>query len=326
MEYDATLPYEFAERPNNLVYHDILTSPMWQEFCLLAQTIEDDLAKYGDLIDDDLCERIDDFVQHLNDVFGGEYQGQFAKVTGQALHMTVGGRPTGKQTSIDSEYVQFYSIDIQQLDSAWKVVCEFYISEYRAAVPNGIFLMLPSADASTIERLEICADNSSDGVARAIQNEQDDNLQNLIAGDVIAARHLTTSVDFLATEADEQAALLEAVAAQMYGNICGDGDEQITRITCGRYYAVPDDMKDLFTLQEFLVDNDGLEAVAQTDVSGTIKRFVYPEIDRQNGLPFRAASDFSIGKGAPCLELRNHELGYTYLIVPSTIRSIETSN
>lgn len=311
-EYPSFEDRSREPQPSQLV--DRLSREDWPEFCRQAQAANELATDYQPgtkQTDKWLVAQ----VAELTKVFGQDYCNKPSQVLGLAYNeQHVRDAAADELIAVDAKSATFKSVDMQYVDGQWRVVLAFHVATSTALLPSGTYYIEPGSHL-----LEFAIDANFED-----EDDEDDNQSpaaELLNQEALKAQRQITSKRFARRGPAEQRRMLDSIIIN--ADLMIDPEQCNTSVVVDSlcYYMEFDDMPGIDLLDSY-IDQTDLSLDERYAVVGVIHGFTYPELQHIGDDKLLTRKDFVYNDGAPCLKLRNDDLGRTYYIVPQSILDI----
>jgi hypothetical protein len=307
---------DHSHEPQPSYFVDRLSDEDWPEFCRQARAANE-LAVDYEPGTQQTAEWIVGQGSELRKVFGQGYIGKSSQVLGLAYtEQHIRTASADELIGVDAKSAIFKDVGMQYINKQWRVVLEFHVATPTILLKSGMYYIEPDSHLLefTIDANFEDEDNDDDDedeipVAELMEQEAE-KAQRQIAGKRFARRG-------------------PAEQRQMLDNIIISADLVIDAEQCNRniaveslrYYTVFDDMPEI-ALKDLYTDQTDTEPEERYSIEGVIHGFDYPELQHIPKDKLLTRKDFIYNDGAPCLVVRNDNLGCTYLVIPQSILDI----
>ena len=286
---------------------DIRQSDEWEDFVLEMYLAEEAMAAYTDLADEHTWDMVAHRSIDLGEKLGWQYSGQPSRVLGSAYY----NEDMDAVVPIDSHRMSFHGCELKYIKNRWQAAFEFYADGSEEHLPEGYYYV--PVDPTHIMDLRIRADYGYD-------EDELTPVQALHeAGE--AAQAQVFDKDFINLPAQVQGEILRNICIDVKADsdaMIGEGE---TIVKCGTYYTSYEDMP-FFDLRDNKTDRSLEENADLQYPQGVINSANYPELDFIADDQVITPWDFTIGAGAPCLELHHADTGRTFYIPLLSIEDI----
>lgn len=310
---------DHSREPQPIHLIDRLTTDDWPEFCRQARAANE-LATNYEPGTQQTAEWVTGQAAELSKVFGQGYRDKSSQALGLAYtEQHIRTASADELVAFDAKSATFKDVGIHYVNEQWHVVLEFYIDTATALLKSGVYYIEPDNHL-----LEFAIDANFDADDEEGDDDEDETgppVAELMEQEAEKAQQQVASKRFARRGPVEQRRILDNIIISADLVIDAEQCNRNIAVESLRYYTVFDDMPGI-ALEDLYTDQTDIEPEERYSIEGIIHGFDYPELQHLSEDMLLTRQDFIYNDGAPCLVIRNDDLGCTYLVIPQSILDI----